>query len=74
MHGAVRNVWAKQQNDLFDKIRGQGLLVGGDGRSDSMENIVLNMAHIQQLTSKETKFFMLTLSKVMKLNHQLTWS
>ena len=36
MHGAVRNVWAKQQNDLFDKIRGQGLLVGGDGRSDSM--------------------------------------
>ena len=33
LHGAVR---AKQQNDLFDKIRGQGLLVGGDGRSDSM--------------------------------------
>ena len=37
-------------------------------------DIVLNMAHIQQLTSKETKFFMLTLSKVMRLSHQLTWN
>ena len=36
LHGAVRNVWGKQQNDLFDKIRGQELLVGGDRRCDSM--------------------------------------
>ena len=36
MHGSVTNVWAKQQNDFFDKIRGQELLVGGDGWCDSM--------------------------------------
>ena len=36
LHGAVGNGWVKQQNDLFDKIRGQELLAGGDKRCDSM--------------------------------------